>query len=121
MKVLYVVKVDRDRCVKFNAVQVREETQEEFITIDKINIKEKDFTGEIKYKYINTFPKNKLNQELEMGYVTDKLDKEVLKIQINRIYNRLKKNYIELLEKNEKFYKDSIDLLDKCILPEDKE
>ena len=29
MKVLYVVKVDRDRCVKFNAVQVREETQEE--------------------------------------------------------------------------------------------
>ena len=119
MKVLYVVKVDRDRCVKFNAVQVREETQEEFITIDKINIKEKDFTGEI--KYINTFPKNKLNKELEMGYVTDKLDKEVLKLQINRIYNKLQNNYRQILEKNEKLYKNSMELLDKCILPKDKE
>ena len=121
MKVLYVVKVDRDRCVKFNAVQVREETQEEFITIDKINIKEKDFTGEIKYKYINTFPKNKLNQELEMGYVTDKLDKEVLKTQIDRIYNKLQNNYRKMLEKNEQLYKNSIDVLNKCILPKDKE
>ena len=119
MKLLYVVKADRDGCVKFNAVQVREETQEEFITIDKINIKEKDFTGEI--KYINTFPKNKLNKELEMGYVTDVLDKETLKLQINRIYNKLQNNYRQILEKNEKLYKSSMELLDKCILPKDKE
>lgn len=121
MKVLYVVKVDRDRCVKFNAVQIREENEKEFIAIDKINIMEKDFTGEIKYKYINTFPKNKLNQELEMGYVTDKLDKEVLKLQINRIYNKLQNNYRKMLEKNEQLYKSSMELLDKCILPKDKE
>ncbi len=119
MKLLYVVKAYENKYVKFNAVQIREENEKEFITIDKINIIEKDFTEEV--KYINTFPKNKLNTELNYGYVTDKLDKEVLKAQINRIYNKLKENYMELLEKNEQFYKSSIDILNKCILPEDKE
>ena len=119
MKLLYVVKADRDGCVKFNAVQVRKETQEEFITIDKINIIEKYFTEEI--KYVNTFPKEKLNVELDYGYVTDKLDKEVLKTQIDRIYNKLQNNYRKMLEKNEQLYKSSIDVLNKCILPKDKE
>ena len=119
MKVLYVVKVDRDKCVKFNAVQVREENEKEFITIDKINIIEKDFTEEI--QYINTFPKNKINAELDYGYVTDVLDKEVLRVQIDRIYNKLQNNYRQMLEKNEQLYKSSIDLLDKCILPKVRE
>ena len=56
-----------------------------------------------------------------MGYVTDKLDKEVLKSQINRIYNKLQNNYRQILEKNEQLYKSSMELLDKCILPKDKE
>ena len=119
MKLLYVVKAHENKYVKFNAVQVREENEKGFITIDKINIIEKDFTEEV--KYINTFPKNKLNKELEMGYVTDKLDKEVLKTQIDRIYNKLQNNYRQMLEKNEQLYKRSMELLDKCILPKDKE
>ena len=118
MKLLYVVRSYKNKYVDFGAVQVRKEDKKEFITLDKINIIEKDFTEEI--QYINTFPKNKINTELDYGYVTDKLDKEVLKAQINRIYNKLKKNYMELLEKNEQFYKSSIDVLNKCILPKDK-
>lgn len=119
MKLLYVVRCYKNKYVDFGAVQVREENEEEFITIDKINIIEKYFTEEI--KYVNTFPKEKLNVELDYGYVTDKLDKEVLKTQIDRIYNKLQNNYRKMLEKNEQLYKSSIDVLNKCILPKDKE
>ena len=54
-----------------------------------------------------------------MGYVTDKLDKEVLKAQMNRIYNKLKEEYLYLYNENEDYYKDNLDKINNCISPEE--
>ena len=83
-KVLYVVntvEVNNNKCVHFYAVQVKNETDNEFIIIDKINIE----------NYTYSFPKNKINVEFETAFVTDKLNKEILRTQIDRIYKKLKK------------------------------
>lgn len=52
-----------------------------------------------------------------MGYVTDKLDKEVLKVQMNRIYNKLKEEYLYLYNENEDYYKDNLNKINNCIPP----
>lgn len=116
MKVLYVINAFENKFVYFHAVQITKENEIEFTTLDKINITDKEPLGEEK-QYIYTFPKNKLNQELEMGYVTDKLDKEVLKVQMNRIYNKLKEEYLYLYNENEDYYKDNLNKINNCIPP----
>lgn len=118
MKVLYVINAFENKFVYFHAVQITKENETEFTTLDKINITDKESFGE-EEQYIYTFPKNKLNQELEMGYVTDKLDKEVLKAQMNRIYNKLKEEYLYLYNENEDYYKDNLDKINNCISPEE--
>lgn len=99
MKILYVVNTYDDKYINFYAVQVESETEQDFIlfSMDKINIE----------NYVQTFPKSLLNYELDMGYVTDKLDKDALKIQIDRIYDKLKKRI-------ENSYQSSINLLNRC-------
>lgn len=113
-KVLYVVntvEVNNNKCVHFYAVQVKNETDNEFIIIDKINIE----------NYTYSFPKNKINVEFETAFVTDKLNKEILRTQIDRIYKKLKKLHPNQDIIAEKYYIDSIDFLKKCIIPEEYE
>lgn len=110
MKVLYVVNAWDNKYIEFRAVQVIEENEKEFEILDRVNVE----------NYIHNFPKSKLNIEFDLGYVTDKLDKETLRIQIDRIYNNLKEKYYKD-EKNEdsylndKYYKVSLDLLEKIV------
>ena len=113
-KVLYVVntvEVNNNKCVHFYAVQVKNETDNEFIIIDKINIE----------NYTYSFPKNKINVEFETAFVTDKLNKEILRTQIDRIYKKLKRLHPNQDIIAEKYYIDSIDFLKKCIIPEEYE
>ena len=116
MKVLYVVNTCDNKYVDFHAVQVMSENESEYEILDKMNVE----------NYIHSFPKGKINVELELAYVTDKLDKETLKVQIDRIYNKLKEQYAknnekQLRETNEDYYKSSIDLLKRCVTPEEYE
>ncbi len=116
MKVLYVVNAYDGKYVDFHAVQVIGENEEEFDILDKMYVE----------NYVHKFPKNKINIELELAYVTDKLDKDSLKIQIDRIYNKLKEKYLkenetQLEETNENYYRSSIDLLKRCVTPEEYE
>lgn len=110
MKVLYVVNAWDNKYIQFRAVQVIEENEKEFEILDRVNVE----------NYIHNFPKERLNIEFDFGYVTDKLDKETLRIQIDRIYNNLKEKYYKD-EKNEdsylndKYYKVSLDLLEKIV------
>ena len=113
-KVLYVVntvELNNNKCVHFYAVQVKNETDNEFIIIDKINIE----------NYTYSFPKNKINVEFETAFVTDKLNKEILRTQIDRIYKKLKRLHPNQDIIAEKYYIDSIDFLKKCIIPEEYE
>ena len=113
-KVLYVVntvEVNNNKCVHFYAVQVKNETDNEFIIIDKINIE----------NYTYSFPKNKINVEFETAFVTDKLNKEILRTQIDRIYKKLKRLHPNQDIIAEKYYIDSIDFLKKCIIHEEYE
>ena len=114
MKVLYVVKAESGKYASFKAVQVWEEREEDFEIVDKIEIED----------YIHEFPKNKLNTEFEFGYVTDKLDKRMLKTQLNRVYCKLceiqrKSNDIDSLDWNTRYYERSLEGLDRCITPEE--
>lgn len=110
MKVLYVVNAWDNKYIEFRAVQVIEENEKEFEILDRVNVE----------NYIHNFPKERLNIEFDLGYVTDKLDKETLRIQIDRIYNNLKEKYYKD-EKNEdsslndKYYKVSLDLLERIV------
>lgn len=110
MKVLYIVNDYDNKYVDFHAVQVIEENESEYDILDKMNVE----------NYIHKFPKNKINVELELAYVTDKLDKKILKNQIDRIYNKLKEKHLknkekQFVETNEEYYKSSIDLLKRCV------
>ena len=111
MKVLYVVNVVDEKYVDFHAVQVEDENENDFIILDRMNVE----------NYVHTFPKNKIDVELELAYVTDKLDKESLRIQIDRIYNKLNKVYSDQDVIAERYYKSSLDLLKRCITPEEYE
>ena len=116
MKTLYVVYACDNKYVDFHGVQVTEETEEGFTILEKVNIEE----------YIHEFPKNKLNVEFDMGYVTDKLDKETLKIQIDRIYNKLKEKHLKEGETqygivNDRYYTGSLNDLEECVTPEEYE
>ena len=110
MKVLYVVNTYDEKYVNFRAVQVVEENEKEFKILDRVNVED----------YIHNFPKEKMNVEFDLGYVTDKLDKEALRIQIDRIYKKLKQQYSKDEEHkdsslNDKYYKISVDLLDRVV------
>lgn len=110
MKVLYVVNTYDEKYVNFRAVQVVEENEKEFEILDRVNVED----------YIHNFPKKKMNVEFDLGYVTDKLDKEALRIQIDRIYKKLKEQYSKDEENkdsslNDKYYKISVDLLDRVV------
>lgn len=114
MKVLYLVNACDNKYVNFQAAQVTEENEREFIVIDKINID----------GYVYNFPKDKINVELDMGFVTDKLDKKALKVQIERIYNKLrdihtKNNDSRSSRVNEDYYNGSIEDLNRCVTPEE--
>lgn len=116
MKVLYVVNTCDNKYVNFQSVQIMEEKENEFIILDKMEIEE----------YVHNFPKSKINVEFNMGYVTDKLDKTLLRKQIDRIYEKLKNMYLnngetQYAETNEAYYKSSIDLLRRCVTPEEYE
>ena len=116
MKILYVVYAYDNKYVDFHGVQVTEETEEGFTILDKVNVE----------NYIHEFPKNKLNVEFDFGYVTDKLDKEALKIQIDRIYNKLKEKHLKDGETqydrvNDRYYKGSVKDLERCLTPEEYE
>lgn len=110
MKVLYVVNAWDNKYIEFRAVQVVEEDEKEFEILDRVNVE----------GYVHSFPKNKLNVEFDLGYVTDKLDKEALRIQIDRIYKKLKEQYSKDEENedsslNDKYYKVSLDLLERIV------
>ena len=110
MKVLYVVNAWDNKYVNFYAVQVMNEDEKEFEILDRVNVE----------GYIHSFPKNKLNVEFDLGYVTDELNKEVLKVQIDRIYNKLRSEYSKSEEKedssiNDKYYKANLELLERCV------
>lgn len=123
MKVIYVVNIkegvyNEPNVVDFHVVQVEEvlETEKEYITVDKIG-----FSDGITY-YNNNFPKNLINKEFSTGYVTDKLDKIVLRYQIERLHNAVKDIYEkrystdnEIKEDCEDYYKKSINLLEKIV------
>lgn len=116
MKILYVVYAYDNKYVDFHGVQVTEETEEGFTILDKVNVE----------NYIHEFPKNKLNVEFDFGYVTDKLDKETLKIQIDRIYNKLKEKHLKDGETqydrvNDRYYEGSVKDLERCLTPEEYE
>ena len=116
MKILYVVNACDNKYVDFHGVQVTEETEEGYTILDKVNVE----------NYIHEFPKNKLNIEFDMGYVTDKLDKEALKIQIDRIYNKLKEKHLKDGETqyslgNDRYYAGSLKDLERCVTPEEYE
>lgn len=116
MKVLYVVNACDNKYVDFHAVQVTQESENEYDILDKMNVE----------NYVHKFPKKKINIEFELAYVTDKLDKKLLKIQIDRIYNKLKEKHLKDKEKqfaktNEIYYKSSIDLLKRCVTPKEYE
>lgn len=116
MKVLYVVNAYDGKYVDFHAVQVIGENENEFEILDRMNVE----------NYVHNFPKDKINIELKLAYVTDKLDKKTLKVQIDRVYNKLREKYMEsnenqLNKTNEDYYKSSIDLLKRCITPEEYE
>ena len=116
MKVLYVVNACDGKYVDFHAVQVIGENENEFEILDRMNVE----------NYVHNFPKDKINIELKLAYVTDKLDKKTLKVQIDRVYNKLREKYMEsnenqLKKTNEDYYKSSIDLLKRCITPEEYE
>ena len=114
MKVLYVVNAWDNKVIDFRAVQVIKENEEEFEILDRVNVE----------NYIHVFPKEKLNVEFELGYVTDKLYKKALKIQIDRIYNKVKEQYYKSEDKeyslyNDRCYKSWLNLLD-VIVPTDQ-
>jgi len=116
VKILYVVYACDNKYVDFHGVQVMEETEDGFNILDKVNVE----------NYIHEFPKDKLNVEFDMGYVTDKLDKEKLKIQIDRIYNKLKEKHLKDGEKqynivNDRYYTGCLKDLEKCVTPEEYE
>lgn len=113
MKVLYVVYAVKGKYASFKVVQVMEERKDEFEIVDKIEIED----------YIHKFPKNKLNKEFELWYVTDKLDKRMLKTQLDRVYCKLceihgKNKDIESLKGNTRYYEGSVEDLEKCTVPE---
>ncbi len=110
MKVLYVVNAWDNKVIDFRAVQVMKENEKEFEILDRVNVE----------NYIHVFPKEKLYVEFKLGYVTDKLDKEALKIQIDRIYNKVKEQYYKSEDKeyslyNDKCYKSCLNLLDVIV------
>ena len=111
MKVLYVVNVVDEKYVDFHAVQVEDENENDFIILDRMNVE----------NYVHTFPKNKIDVELDLAYVTDKLDKKSLKIQIDRIYNKLNKVCSDQDDVAERYYESSMDLLKRCVTPEEYE
>lgn len=116
MKILYVVNACDNKYVDFHGVQVTEEREDGFTILDRVNVE----------NYIHEFPKNKLNIEFDMGYVTDKLDKEALKIQIDRIYNKLKEKHLKNGETqdsmvNDRYYEGSIEGLKRCVTSEEYE
>ena len=130
MKVLYVVNAIEQKCVSFYASQIMEEKQDKFILLDKIKIdtypynSPKDKINADTFPY--SFPKDKINVEFDMGYVTDNLDKKVLRSHLDRIYNKLKEIHLnnkDILEFefNNRYYKSSINLLDRCVTPEEYE
>ena len=111
MKVLYVVNVVNEKYVDFHAVQVEDENENDFIILDRMNVE----------NYVHTFPKNKIDVELDLAYVTDKLDKKSLKIQIDRIYNKLNKVCSDQDDVAERYYESSMDLLKRCVTLEEYE
>ena len=116
MKVLYVVYAYVNKLVYFHAVQVTKEDEKEYTTLDRIDIE----------NYINHFPKDKLNIEFETGFVTDKLDKKVLKDQITRIYQNLKEKLINIgdesgIEENDIYYKAQLEKLEETLTVEECE
>lgn len=114
MKVLYIVYAVSEKYASFKVVQVMEEREDEFEIVDKMEIED----------YIHTFPKNKLNKEFELWYATDKLDKRMLKAQLDRVYCKLceihgKNNDIESLICNTRYYEGSVEDLERCVSPEE--
>lgn len=112
MKVLYIVYAVSEKYASFKVVQVMEEREDEFEIVDKMEIED----------YIHTFPKNKLNKEFEFWYVADKLDKIMLKAQLDRIYCKLceihgKNKDTKSLIFNTRYYLGSVEDLDGCVTP----
>lgn len=116
MKVLYVVYNYNNEFADFYGAQVENENEKEYITIDRIKIGE----------YKHNFPKDKLNVEFEDGYVTDVLDKQKIKEQLDRIHQRLTKLHLENAENpsykdNGSNYKYVLERLEKLMTPEEYE
>lgn len=81
MKKLYVISKFKDASIiKFNAVQVEDETDNEFILLDKINNR-------------NTFSKSDIDKEFEFLFVTE--DRRKIKRQLKRIYKNIENETIE--------------------------
>lgn len=111
MKKLYVIsKFDDNDIIKFNAVEIIEEKEHEFILLDKINNK-------------NIFLKEDLDKEYEFLFVTK--NRRKIRKQMKRIYENIQKkskSEISVLEyklnklkstqkRNEKNYEDNLEFL----------
>lgn len=68
--------LDSNNIIKFNAVEVIEEKEHEFVLLDKINDK-------------NTFSKEDLDKEFEFLFVTKDIKK--IREQLKRIYENIRK------------------------------
>lgn len=112
-KLLYVIsKFNESNIINFNAVEIIEENETEYILLDKINNK-------------NNFLKEDLDKEFKFLFVTK--DKRKLKKQLKRIYENINKetqedisdleykiNQLkEIQERNEQSYSNAVDFLKK--------
>lgn len=107
-QLLYVIHQVENKIIEFKVAEILEETETEYYLVDTINIIER----------INTFPKKFLDKEFQFGYVTLKNDKELLNKQLKRVYKNISDSneyyenlYREAQEKNDIFYKVSMDTI----------
>lgn len=90
MKKLYVVsKLGDYNIIRFNTVEIQQETKEMYYLVDNINV--------LGHKY--TFPKTLLNIEFEDCFVTK--NKSKIKNQLKRVYENISKETEENISKLE--------------------
>lgn len=84
MKLLYIINTSNYemKYINFFATYIDDEDEKVIISSDRLRIE----------SYKHTFPKDKLNFEFEFGFVTDTLNKELLKHNLYRINKNFQKN-----------------------------
>lgn len=92
MKKLYVVANYEGRGVTFMEVKVREETETEYEVDTSLN--------NVLWNTGTRFPKDKINVNLENGFVTDDINNKQLKKNLLRIYNYLDEDHKDCIKRH---------------------